>query len=190
MSYRDGAAALAAYRGQIADLRRKMRDVQALIEPEEVEDYEFATQNGPVRLSSLFGEKRDLIVILNMGTSCPSCTLWADGYSGLYPHIADRAAFAVSSPDVPKVQQRFAAGRGWRFPMVSHAGTSFAGDMCYRSEGGGYRPGISVFRRDGARVIRVSDTGLQPGDDFCALWHFLDMLPEGPDGWRPLFSYV
>ena len=110
-----------------------MRDIQASIEPEEVADYEFATPDGPVRLSGLFGDKRDLIVILNMGASCPACTLWADGYSGLYPHIAQRAAFVVSSPDVPEVQQRFAASRGWRFPMVSHAETSFAGDMGYRS---------------------------------------------------------
>ncbi len=190
MSYRDSAAMLAAYRGQIADLRRKMREVQASIEPEPVDDYVFATRDGPVRLSGLFGGKRDLIVIHNMGTSCPNCTLWADGYNGLFPHIADRAAFVVSSPDPPDVQQRFAASRGWCFPMVSHAGNSFAADMGYRSDDGRYRPGVSVFRRDGAQIMRVSDTGLQPGDDFCPLWHFLDMLPEGPAGWGPRFSYL
>lgn len=189
MSYRDGAEVLASYRGQIADLRRKMREVQASIEPEDVADYAFATRDGPARLSSLFGDKRDLVVVLNMGTSCAACTLWADGYNGLYPHIADRAAFVVSSPDTPEVQQRFAAGRGWRFPMASHAGTSFAADMGYRGENGAYRPGLSVFRRDGDRVRRVSDTGLRPGDDFCALWHMLDMIPEGANGWRPRFTY-
>src|ERR1700742_5054287 len=91
MSYRDDAAALAAYRGQIAELRARMREVQASIEPEPVQDYDFATPEGTVRLSDLFGDKRDLIVILNMGTSCPICTLWVDGYNGLYPHNADRA---------------------------------------------------------------------------------------------------
>jgi predicted dithiol-disulfide oxidoreductase (DUF899 family) len=189
MSYRDNAATLAAYRGQIAELRARMREVQASIEPESVQDYGFGTPEGTVHLSDLFGDKRDLIVILNMGTSCPSCTLWADGFNGLYPHISDRAAFVVSSPDTPQVQQRFAAGRGWHFPMVSHAGTTFAGDMGYRGESG-YLPGVSVFQRDGARIVRVADTGLQPGDDFCALWHFLDLLPEGSAGWRPRFSYV
>jgi predicted dithiol-disulfide oxidoreductase (DUF899 family) len=190
MSYRDDAATLSAYRGQIAELRARMREVQASIEPEPVQDYSFATPEGMVQLSELFGDKRDLIMILNMGTSCPACTLWADGYNGLYPHISDRAAFVVSSPDTPQVQQRFAAGRGWRFPMVSHAGTSFAGDMGYRGESGGYLPGISVFRRDGVGIVRVADTGLEPGDDFCALWHFLDLLPEGAAGWRPRFSYA
>lgn len=190
MSYRDDTATLAAYRGQIAALRAKMRNVQASIEPEPVQDYGFATPEGTIQLSDLFGDKRDLIVILNMGTACAYCTLWADGYNGLYPHIANRAAFVVSSPDTPDVQQRFAAGRDWRFPMASHAGTGFARDMGYRSESGGYLPGVSVFRRDGARIVRVADTGLQPGDDFCPLWHFLDLLPEGSADWRPRFSYV
>jgi predicted dithiol-disulfide oxidoreductase (DUF899 family) len=189
MSYRERTATLATYREQIAALRSRMREVQATIEPEAVEDYEFAKPGGTVRLSGLFGDKRDLIVILNMGASCPYCTLWADGYNGLYPHIADRAAFVVSSPDAPDVQTRFAAGRGWRFPMVSHGGTDFAGDMGYRSDSGGYLPGVSVFQRDGARIVRVADTGLQPHDDFCTLWHFLDLLPEGSAGWRPRFSY-
>jgi predicted dithiol-disulfide oxidoreductase (DUF899 family) len=190
MSYRETTATLAGYRRQIAEMRARMREVQASIEPEPVQDYEFTIPEGTVQLSDLFGDKRDLIVILNMGTTCPNCTLWADGYNGLYPHISDRAAFVVSSPDPPLVQKRFAAGRGWRFPMASHAGTTFAADMGYRSDSGSYLPGISVFRRNGARIVRVADTSLQPGDDFCPLWHFLEMLPEGSADWRPRFSYT
>jgi predicted dithiol-disulfide oxidoreductase (DUF899 family) len=131
--------------------------------------------------SQLFGDKRDLFVIHNMGRSCPACTLWAD--------IADRAAFVVSSPDSPDVQRAFAASRGWRFPMVSHQGASFAEDMGYGSESGGWLAGVSVFKRDGARILRTADTRFQPSDDFCSVWHLLDLLPEGADGWRPKFSY-
>jgi predicted dithiol-disulfide oxidoreductase (DUF899 family) len=189
MSYRESTAALAAYRGQIAELRKKMREIQAAIEPEAVAGYTFATQGGTMRLSDLFGTKDDLIVIHNMGASCAYCTLWADGFNGVYDHLANRAAFVVCSPDAPETQQRFAAGRGWRFPMVSHAGTNFAADMGYRSESGGWLPGVSVFRRDGDRIVRVSDTGLGPGDDFCPVWHLLDLLPGGAKGWSPRFSY-
>jgi predicted dithiol-disulfide oxidoreductase (DUF899 family) len=189
MSYQDNAAALTAYRAQITDIRRKMREIQATVEPELVSDYTFTTPDGTIRLSDLFGEKNDLFIIHNMGQSCPACTLWADGYNGIYDHLANRAAFVLSTPDAPDVQRRFAAGRGWRFPMVSHQGTTFATDMGYRSESGGWWPGVSVFRRDGGRILRVSDTGLRPGDDFCSLWHFLDMLPEGAAGWSPRFSY-
>ena len=98
MSYRESSERLAVYRSQIAELRRKMREVQADAEPEEVRDYEFATSQGLVRLSALFGDKADLIVIHNMGASCPYCTLWADGYNGIYHHLSSRAAFIVSSP--------------------------------------------------------------------------------------------
>lgn len=189
MQYRDSTQKLAVYRAQIAELRRKMREVTAATEPEAVADYVFATTAGPCSLSALFGDKRDLFVIHNMGASCPYCTLWADGFNGLYPHIADRAGFVVASPDPPDAQRRFAAGRGWQFPMVSHQGSSFAADMGYRAEDGGWLPGISAFQRNGAQILRVADTGLCPGDDFCPLWHLLDLLPEGEAGWRPRFSY-
>src|SRR5450432_2919056 len=149
MNYSDTATKLAAWREQIAEILGNMREAQASVEPEPVRDYEFTTSDGPVRLSQLFGTKRDLFVIHNMGRSCPSCTLWADGFNGIYPHIADRAAFVIASPDPPDVQQSFAKSRGWRFPMVSHQGSSFAADMGYRSATGGWLPGVSVFRRDG-----------------------------------------
>lgn len=188
MKYAAAARQLRAYRKRIGTIRRRMRAVQQNIEPEPVEDYAFTTGRGPRRLSELFGKHRDLFVIHNMGSSCPYCTLWADGFNGLYPHLRNRAAFVVASPDPPSVQQRFARGRGWRFPMVSHAGTTFAADMGYRSRTG-WRPGISAFQRASAGVVRVSDTSLSPGDDFCALWHMLDLLPEGRAGWQPKLSY-
>jgi predicted dithiol-disulfide oxidoreductase (DUF899 family) len=159
------------------------------VAPEEVKDYEFATSAGSVRLSALFGDKDDLIVIHNMGASCAYCTLWADGYSGIYHHLANRAAFVVSSPDSPDEQRKIAEGRGWTFPMVSHRGTSFAADMGYRSAKGGWLPGISVFKCEGTRILRVSDAGCSPGDDFCTVWHILDLLPEGADDWAPKVRY-
>jgi predicted dithiol-disulfide oxidoreductase (DUF899 family) len=146
-----------------------MRETRAVAEPEEVADHLFTNSAGSVRLSELFGSKPDLIVIHNMGTSCPSCTLWADGFNGIYDHLANQAAFVVSSPDTPDHQARFAASRAWRFPMVSDDGTTFAADMGYRSEDGGWLPGISVFRRDNKRVLRISDARFGPGDDFCVL---------------------
>ena len=189
MKYAAGSEKMSAYRRQITDIRQKMRAAQAEIEPQEVADYEFKTPEGTVRLSELFGDRDDLMVVHNMGTSCPACTLWADGYNGVHHHVITRTAFAVSSPDIPAVQQKFAAGRGWKFRMVSHVGTTFAGDMGYRSERGGWRPGVSVFQRAGKRILRVSDVAWSPGDDFCTVWHFFDLLPEGAAGWSPKFTY-
>ncbi|MBS0377149.1 MAG: DUF899 family protein [Proteobacteria bacterium] len=179
MKYQDVSGRLADYRREIAAIRERMRETLAAVEPEPVRDYEFTTPTGTVTLSGLFGNHEDLILVHNMGVSCPYCTMWADGYSGVHQHVVARAAFAVSSPDRPAVQERFAASRGWKFPMVSHAGTSFAADMGFVSDKGGWMPGVSVFRRQGDAIVRVSDTTFSPGDDFCPVWHFFDLVPGG-----------
>jgi predicted dithiol-disulfide oxidoreductase (DUF899 family) len=183
MNYTDVNGKLADYRRQIATIREKMRDTLATVEPQEVADYEFATTDGSVRLSQLFGDHEDLILIHNMGASCSYCTLWADGYNGIHQHVVARAAFAVTSPDRPDVQKKFAQSRGWQFPLVSHAESTFAADMGYRSAKGGWIPGVSVFKRSGNTIARVSDTGFSPGDDYCTLWHFFDLLPGGVGDW-------
>lgn len=188
MSYRDTVVQLNDYRRRIAGIRSEMRALQAGIEPESVQDYVFETLDGKVALSQLFGDKQDLFIIHNMGKTCPYCTMWADGFNGVLAHLENRAAFAVTTPDDPKTQAEFAKSRDWRFRMISHANNDFAADMGYRGEKG-LQPGVSVFRKEDGRVVRVSDAGLGPGDDFCITWHFLDLLPAGPDGWRAKFAY-
>ncbi|MBI4275410.1 MAG: DUF899 family protein [Rhizobiales bacterium] len=189
MNYKDTSKRLAEYRGQIAALRKKMREVQAETEPQEVKDYEFSGSAGKIRLSDLFGTHDTLLIIHNMGTGCPYCTLWADGFNGVVDHLQNRAAFVVASPDTPEQQRKFAASRGWKFPMVSHHGTSFADDMGY-SRDGHAMPGVSVFKRKGGKIARVSDTSFSPGDDFCTVWHLFDLIPEGAAGWQPKYKYV
>lgn len=189
MSYGDTRQTLRTYREKIEALRREMRDVQAKVEPEVVEDYEFVTPHGPIRLSQLFGDKSDLFVVHNMGTKCSSCTMWADGFNGVYPHLAERAAFVVISSDPPDVQRRFAGDRGWRFPMASSQNSSFHVDMGMSDAGEPVWPGISAFQKRDGRIVRVSDAELGPGDDFCVVYHFLDLLPEGVASFRPKFRY-
>jgi predicted dithiol-disulfide oxidoreductase (DUF899 family) len=189
MKYADGSARIVEYRQQIAAIRQKIRDTQQTVEPQRVEDYEFRTAAGTVRLSQLFGKFDDLIMIHNMGTTCSSCTMWADGYNGIHHHVATRAAFVISSPDTPEVQSAFAASRGWTFPMVSHHGSTFAADMGYRSSKGGWQPGVSVFQRQGQDILRVSDARFSPHDDFCVVWHMFDLLPGGASGWVPRRQY-
>jgi hypothetical protein len=47
-----------------------------------------------------------------------------------------------------------------------------------------------VFRRDGNRIVRVSDTVFEPFDDFCIVYHLLDLFPDGDPDWEPSFSYA
>ena len=192
MAYTDTISQINDARRRILEIRSEIRELQSGIEPAPVEDYEFNTLEGPVRLSALFGDHDELFVVHNMGRACVYCTLWADGFNGLIGLLTNRAAFVLSSPDTPNVQREFANSRGWRFRMVSHDGTSFASDMGYYAESGeypGFHPGVSVFRRNGDQVLRVSDTTFGPGDDFCAAWHLFDLMPEGPDGWEPKYQY-
>ena len=181
MEYHAASHKLAAYRERIAALRSEMRKVQEAVEPQQVDSYSFDTMDGPVTLADLF-------VIHNMGTSCPYCTMWADGFNGVIDHLQSRAAFVLTSPDPPAAQQAFRTARGWKFRMVSHQGNGFAADMGYRSDKG-CQPGISVFRKLNGAIVRVSDAALGPGDDFCTVWHFLDLLPAGAGEWEPDFTY-
>ena len=189
MRYEDATERLREVRGRIAELRNELREVQSKIEPAEVQDYRLTAADGkPIQLSELFGDREHLFVVHNMGRSCSYGTMWADGFNGVIDHLENRAAFVVSTPDSPETQRKFAESRGWSFRMVSHEGTSFASDLGYRRDESWW-PGVSVFQRDGDRIVRVSDTEFGPGDDFCSVWPLLELLPEGPEGWQPKFKY-
>src|SRR5262245_42651035 len=99
---------------QIRALKKKLTEARRRATPRRVADYDFRTAEGkPIKLSALFGGKPDLIVIHNMGQKCVYCTLWADGFNGVWRHLADRAALVVSSPDEPAAMKAFAQSRGW-----------------------------------------------------------------------------
>jgi predicted dithiol-disulfide oxidoreductase (DUF899 family) len=189
VSYRETSDQIEAYRRQIAEARAKMRALQQNRQPEPVEDHSFTTMSGEVRLSDLFGSRADLFVVHNMGASCPYCTLWADGYNGTYPHLSSRAAFVVASPDQPEKQKAFAESRGWQFPMVSDPDVRFATAMGY-AENGHPMPGVSVLKKQNGSIVRVSDSRFAPGDDFCPIYHFFDLLSEGAADWSPRFRYT
>ncbi len=193
MAYKETMNEIKNRRSEMMTLRKDIRELQASIEPEEVTDYIFSTSGEDVTLTSLFGEKDTLFVIHNMGTSCVHCTQWADGFNGVLDHLQDRAAFVVSSPDVPSVQKDFADSRGWKFRMISHHGTSFASDMGYIGEYEGkqsFWPGVSVFKRDGDKVMRVSDASFGPWDDYNPVLNLFELIPEGSGDWEPKYSYL
>lgn len=45
-------------------------------------------------------------------------------------------------------------------------------------------------RREADGIKRLSDVRLGPGDDFCSLWHFFDLLPEGRGDWLAKYRYA
>ncbi len=179
---------------ELDEARLKLVKLRRQLPPEPVSDYELKDVDGPIRLSEMFGDKNDLILIHNMGTGCSNCTMWADEFNGVCHHLQSRAAFVVVSPDSPSVQEEFARKRGWRFPMYSAEGTTFIEDMGFRWEEeaflSGYQPGVSVFHKNAdGRIVRVAKDSFGPGDLYCGVWHLFDLLPDGPAGWDPLFDY-
>ena len=188
MTHRDNAR-VTSLRTQLSQVRAELREALAEAAQMDVADYAFDTLQGPVTLSALFGGKSDLFVIHNMGVTCPNCTMWADGFNGLYQHIVDRAAFVLVSPDAPETQAALAAGRGWTFPMVSDGSKAFFHAMGFTNDSGKATPGVSAFQKSGAKIQRVSAAGLDPDDDFCPTWRLFDLLPQGADGWRAQFKY-
>ncbi|HEX8875895.1 MAG TPA: DUF899 family protein [Phycisphaerales bacterium] len=168
--------------------------------PDTVRDYSLrlAGSGTSVQLSELFGASRDLLVVHNMGRSCVYCTLWADGFNSMYKHVATRCGFVLTTPDAPDVAAAFASARGWTFPVVSHAGTSFAKDLGFvavHQQGPnagkeGCIPGVSALRRnlDGT-MMRTGARAFGPGDDFCALFPMFDLLQGGVGEWQPKYHY-
>ena len=171
-------------------LKQEIASLKKSLPPESVQDYSLKGINGDVKLSDLFGDKSDLILIHNMGKSCPYCTLWADGFMGLLPHFKNRAAFVVVSPDDPATQKEFADGRGWKFQMISAQGSTFTKDMGYETDEGYVLPGYSTFHKDkDGKITRITHGYFGPGDDYCGIWHMFELLKDGAGEWQPGFSY-
>ncbi len=185
------ALALEKAEKELQEARQKVTELRKKLDNKLVPDYTLKDPDGqPINLYSLFGTKDDLIIIHNMGKSCPYCTLWADGLMGFKKHLENRAGFALVSHDRPSVLREFAAGRGWNYKYFSNDGGPFSKEMGMQNDDGSPLPGISTFHRDANGAIkRVSHAYFGPGDDFCSIWHMFDMLKEGPRGWGPTYSY-
>ncbi len=157
----------------------------------EVQDYLLRDRQGrEIKLSQLFGDRRELILVHNMGAHCPYCTLCGDDFNGILPHLTSRAAFAVATPDPWDKMDRFAASRGWKFALVSTAGTSLKKDLGFEEGVGGFLPGVTtLFKEDNGRIMHVANAVFGPGDDFSPLWYFFELLAVEDRDWVPKYSY-
>ena len=173
------AEEIAALEQQYLKMGVELAEKKRALPPEPVKDYELTDLSGEaVKLSTLFGDKTDLIVIHNMGKGCTYCTLWADGFNGFTPHLENRAGFVVCTPDAPDVIQEFKDSRGWTFSMVSGQGSDFTKDMGYAPDGQ-YHPGVSTFQKqeDGS-LVRIATSYLGPNDPYCSIWHLFNLLAD------------
>src|SRR5258708_2922461 len=167
--------------------KEKLSKLRHQLPKEEVANSVFKDHQGKsVKLSDLFGKKKELILVHNMGKQRPYCTLWADGFNGLVGHFENRAAFVLESADDVNIQKKFHQGRKWKFKMVSSHGTSFKKDMGFLDSNDHPMPGVSIFQKvSNGKIYRTAQDGFGPGDDYCSFWHFFDRLPCGVRGVKP-----
>lgn len=156
-----------------------------------VKDYILTNTEGTkVTLGDLFEDKNELIVIHNMGMSCPYCTLWADGFNGFTNHIENKASLVLTSPDDYKELEQFSKSRGWNFKCVSTDGTTFKEDLGFKDDQGHVFPGVSVFlKQDDGTIQHYTKAAFGPGDDYCSIWSLFELLPGGSENWHPKKKY-
>jgi len=176
-------------------------------------DYAFETATGPARLIDLFEGRRQLIVYHFMfhretGEGCSGCSHLADNV----PHLAhlnarDTTLVFVSRAPLAEIEP-FKRRMGWLVPWHSSWGSDFNYDFHvtldesvapleynYRTgpalEASGLPPhfagelhGVSVFLRDGDRVLHTYSTYARGPEPMLATYAWLDITPFGRgEGW-------
>lgn len=169
------------------------------------QDFEFASEQRPTRLSELFGNKSTLMVYSMMygpqrKAPCPSCTSFLSSWNGTAINLRERVGMLVTARSPIERLIEYKKQRGFE-------NLSFVSDMSgeytrtYVNAEDADVPGFTVFsRRDG--IIRhfysgemsgsMTDPGQDPrgAPDPDPLWLMLDWTPEGRGtDWYPRLNY-
>ena len=172
---------------QIQELQKKQVELKQKWGACDVQDYQLHDNDGPVSLSKAFGKHDTMVLVHNMGASCPYCTLWADGFESLYSYIEDgvpggetKAAFVVVSPDDPAKQYETADDRAWSFRMLSSKDTTLFKDLGFADDKDNPWPGVSILKKEGDKITRVARDFFGPGDDYNSVFSFFRLMPGSP----------
>ncbi|MEZ4661338.1 MAG: thioredoxin family protein [Caldilineaceae bacterium] len=168
-------------------------------------EYVFDGPNGKETLADLFDGKGQLVVYHFMfgpdwEEGCPSCSFWADNYSGIPAHLAHRDVAHVTISRAPLAKlEGWKQRMGWDFKWVSSYGNDFnfdyhvsftpqqieSGAAMYNYQTiqeGGESPGISVFYKDDDGAIYHTYSTYARGLDMLNVaYHYLDLVPKGRD---------
>jgi predicted dithiol-disulfide oxidoreductase (DUF899 family) len=173
---------------QIFELTQKLGELRKRSSTNDVANYTFVTQAGETSLLDLFGDNDKLLAIHNMGEACRYCTLWADGFNGLLPHLESAMSVVLLSKDDPQTQRNFANSRGWRFRLASHGGGNYIEEQTCM-EGAANMPGAVVYERVGDKITRKNACVFGPGDLYCSMWSLLGLAGMSESDWTPQYSY-
>ena len=168
-------------------------------------DFEFVGDEGPVRLSELFGDKDTLLVYSMMfgpqrKAACPSCTSFLTSWNGTAVNLRERVAMVVTARSGMERLVEYKAQRGLgNLKFVSDGSGEYT--RAYVNAEDADVPGFSVFVRRDGKVRHfysgelsgaMADPGEDPrgAPDMDPLWLMLDMVPEGRGtDWYPKLEY-
>jgi len=171
------------------------------------EDYTFAGERGPARLSELFG-RHDTLLAYNWmygpqrERPCPMCTSLLSAWDGEMPDIEQQVAVAVIGRGPIERLLAFKRERGWRhLRIVSSGGNTYNRDYAGETAETGDIPALNVFVRQDGEIRHfwgaemggeTADPGQDPrgAPDLMPIWTLLDFTPRGraPD-WYPSLAY-
>ena len=175
------------------EIAEKKEELARLINNEKgktIFNYTFQDKNGDdILLSELFRNKDELIVVFYMGIHCKYCTLWGDNYNGIANPLNDRAVFIVISNETPEEQQQIKRDRKWVFDMYSRKNNSFAEDLGFTGENENPLPGVASFSKKDGEIFLHYRSYFGPGDNYCNMWDFVNILPKGINNWNPKYNY-
>ncbi|MGH8614713.1 MAG: DUF899 domain-containing protein [Gammaproteobacteria bacterium] len=169
-------------------------------------EYVFDAPSGKETLAELFGDRSQLIVYHFMfgpgwAEGCPSCSFWADNFSGIGVHLKHRdiQLVAISRARLEQLEA-YKRRLGWNFKWVSSYGSdfnydyqvSFTADEMKRGEvfhnfqqrafPSEEAPGISVFYKNEQKEVFHTYSCYARGLDMLnGAYHYMDLAPKGRD---------
>jgi predicted dithiol-disulfide oxidoreductase (DUF899 family) len=185
---------------QVASQRRALPDGGEI-----PNDFEVVSETGPIRFSSLFGNRDTLMVYSMMygperKAACPVCTSFLSSWNGIAVNLRERAAIVVTARSPIERLAEYKRHRGLaNLPFVSDVSGDYT--RTYVNPSDADVPGFSVFTRRNGTVYHfysaemsgaMADPGQDPrgAPDLDPLWLMLDLTPEGRGtDWYPKLRY-
>lgn len=168
------------------------------------EDYLFQGAEGPVRLSQLFRNDKDNLIVQHVmfepdkDKACSVCSCWVDGVNGFLPQLESKAHYVIVCRAPYDKVAKFVKAKNWKCEALSSSdcnfnhdyGVEFTADEIANKNGvynfnrtnifpGSQYPGVSVFRKYNGRVYCTYSVYARGLERLNSIWAWLDLLPDG-----------
>jgi predicted dithiol-disulfide oxidoreductase (DUF899 family) len=152
------------------------------------QSYVFDGPQGSAMLLDMFEGRRQLLLYHFMyapttegwpAAGCPGCSMFVDqiGHQAHF-HARDTSFALVSRAPLERLEA-YRRRMGWAIPWYSSAESDFNRDFGTTRENDSEMFGLSVFTRDGDRVLRTYFTGERGVEALGSVWTLLDLTPLG-----------